>query len=340
MRMRRDWAVPAAVAAVLLCSAVAADELVFSSGAVLTGKVHLGGARVRVVTEHGAFVVSRGSVARVTVGGVTTVLGEVEEREAVAAGWGRAERPQLSALAEAPAPRPVGASRGAVRKGPRALAERPAASPGAVLSRPISVDFDATPVADAIEYLREATGLDFAYRPADLRAGVTVVSLRLKRVRASQVLDLTLEQVALGWTLKGNVVQVRPDDEIGRFELRGYDVRDLLVNGHDADAAAGRTSTLAQAWGGSGGAYGGGFAQSGRGRGGYGGNRGYRCDGGFGGGYQSSQERALGLATLITELIRPDSWDDPAVTVGGAGGRGIGRRDGGDEWRDPEVRRQ
>ena len=66
--MRRDWAVPAAVAAVLLCSAVAADELVFSSGAVLTGKVHLGGARVRVVTEHGAFVVSRGSVARVTVG--------------------------------------------------------------------------------------------------------------------------------------------------------------------------------------------------------------------------------------------------------------------------------
>jgi hypothetical protein len=267
--MRCDRAVLAA--AVLLCGASAADELVFTSGAVLTGKVHLGGAQVRAVTEHGALVVSQGSVASVTVGGVTTVLGAVVERDvAVVAGRGRRpERRQLSALAEA-----------------------------------------------------------------------AVVSLRLKDVRASQVLDLSLEQVALGWKLKGNVVQFLPQEEVGRFELRGYAVRDLLVNTHDADAAASRTPMLAQAGGGYGGAYGGSFSRSGRGRDGYGSNRGYDGFGGLGGGYQSSQDRAFGLATLITEVIRPDSWDDPAVMTAGAGGGGAGRRDDGDEWRGLEARGQ
>ncbi len=218
------------------------------------------------------------------------------------------------------------------------------------LNSTISVDFEEALLADAIDYLREITRANFAYRSSDLKADPTPLTLHLKDVTVRQVLDLLLEGGGLGWTVERDVIRIRPKWQAAGLDSRVYDVRDLIIS--EEDRVGLRTPGLRErAYTQAGGEGLGQFGWEARGRvglrvgsegyggdrgyergysgyrggyGGYGGGRGYGRGGGGGAQWQPARERAYDLAVLVTQTVRPASWARPAVVVGG--GLALGTR--------------
>ena len=95
-------------------------------------------------------------------------------------------------------------------------------------------EFVETPLKDAIEFLAEKSELQIILKAKRLEEmGVNVdqpVSLRLKNVRLSTLLDVMLEDLGLVYTEKDDLVVITtPDDAQATMEVRVYDCRDLLT---------------------------------------------------------------------------------------------------------------
>lgn len=94
----------------------------------------------------------------------------------------------------------------------------------------ISVDFRNIPLSGALDYLREATKINFV-----LRADATSrVDLRLRDVSARSVLNLMLTPLELTFAYRNGAIVIAPPGRIpNRVRLQIYDVKDLAYGIRD-----------------------------------------------------------------------------------------------------------
>jgi hypothetical protein len=99
----------------------------------------------------------------------------------------------------------------------------------------ISVDFRETPLAQAIDYLREATGLNLVFTPrAAEKDPEAKVTLKVRDVGLRAVLRLLLRPRDLGVTWRDGAFQVVTREDLGSaVVLRMYDIRSHLLKVRD-----------------------------------------------------------------------------------------------------------
>ena len=228
-----------------------------------------------------------------------------------------------------------------------------------VLEQKVTVDFEDTPLNDAVSYLRELTEADFWVSSTAKSVDMPAVTLTLRDGTLRDVLEAMTQSRRLDYrvTEKG-LIKIGTPQEVGNFEVRKYDVRDLLYDVSDGGAVRGGRGYGGQNYGrgnrygnrggtnggfvaaqyggssqwGGGSSYGGGYGGGGYGGGGYGGG-GYGGGGyggrgggyGRGGGGMMLMGRAYALGYGITYMVEPDSWRTrPVIVIGGGGGGGYG----------------
>jgi hypothetical protein len=109
----------------------------------------------------------------------------------------------------------------------------------AQLDRPVpEVNFEGAPLSDAVDFLRDVSGMNLIVEWGPLAAAglekSAPVSLRLKNVKFGRVLDLVLSSagggtVPIGYTLDGNIIRISTGEYLDRLtDIRAYDVRDVV----------------------------------------------------------------------------------------------------------------
>ena len=159
------------------------------------------------------------------------------------------------------------------------------------MSRKISLDFDQTPVLDAIDFLRDMSGINIIVSPeATEAAAEAAITLKVADMDIKTALAWVLRLGRLHSSIRAGAIYVtdRPDPTL---ELRTYDVRDLMFSLRDNESQE--------------------FAMSGAGGGGAGGGAGGGLSG-LGGGDDEEEydmpQRAADLIKLIINICEPTSW--------------------------------
>jgi hypothetical protein len=176
-----------------------------------------------------------------------------DEDAAVQARLEAAERAAVRALeGRGPATRPARGDRDGDprRDGPRDQGRREPradASPRARLARTVpEIKFDGVAFVDAIDMLRDLTGLNIYVKWKTLeQAGVdrnAPVTLRLKDVTAERAMQFVLDDAAMNggveMTIDDGTVIVTSGADMGSYtHLRTYDVSDLLARGEGEQRA-------------------------------------------------------------------------------------------------------
>jgi hypothetical protein len=95
----------------------------------------------------------------------------------------------------------------------------------------VSVDFDKQRLQDALDYLRDVSGLNVVVAPsAQAREGDATVSLKARDLSVKSVLKLLLHGRGLSATWRDGVLLVVPTEELGTaVTMRIYDVRSHLL---------------------------------------------------------------------------------------------------------------
>lgn len=95
----------------------------------------------------------------------------------------------------------------------------------------ISVDFQDVKLAEAVDYLRDVTGINLVLLPkAQEAAGEAPVRLKVKDLTVKSVLKLLLGARNLAATWKDNAVVIVPQDELhASVTLQMYDIRAQLL---------------------------------------------------------------------------------------------------------------
>lgn len=189
----------------------------------------------------------------------------------------------------------------------RADAPKPSDGPNmatAVRMKVPAVEFKEVPLADVFEFMRDTAGLNlFINWPALEAAGIdrsVPISIRLRNIPLSRVLDLTLSQISAGrvaitWYVSDNIIYVTTRELADRdLVTRIYPVQDLLVKIPNFTNAP----TFQLGGGGGGGGQGGGGSVF---SGGDGGN----ASGDDG---TTMEERGQKLVDLIMMLVSPEVW--------------------------------
>lgn len=131
----------------------------------------------------------------------------------------------LVALAAAGVDAPLDAARGEQEETPVRKLE----------SMKVSVDFNDVKLEEAVNYLRDFTGLNFVIDPrAAEKNGDARVSLKLRDVSVRSVLKLMLQPRELSATWKDGAIVVIPREEFqAQVSVRMYDVRAQLMKLQD-----------------------------------------------------------------------------------------------------------
>jgi len=217
---------------------------------------------------------------------------------------------------------------------------------------PITVAFDETPLTQVVDFLREVSGVNFTLIQQDVPADGAPITLHIETTLGQALDEICALVSGFGWKVKGPVVKIGNAERLKEYELRVYDIRDLLYNVEDkysgqgyggggrgyegrggvtggfeetagggtypqfrsnADEKGKTEGWVAGQWGGEE-SWGGGSTGYGGGYGGYGGGYGA---GGYGETYEEAlRDRAESLAYLIATTVAPTTW----VAVGGIGG--------------------
>ena len=173
------------------------------------------------------------------------------------------------------------------------------------------VRFDGVPLADAIEFLRDASGANIVvnWRAIEMLAIArdTPVTVRLRQVNFGKVLKTILNEAGTGeltYYVDGNIIYITTRELADQdMVTRVYPILDLILD--VPDFVAPEMNIENSFAGGQGG---------GAGSGGGGGGQGLFNGGGRGGNNDNDEEtltraeRARQLIDLITETIRPDIW--------------------------------
>jgi type II secretory pathway component GspD/PulD (secretin)/tetratricopeptide (TPR) repeat protein len=182
----------------------------------------------------------------------------------------------------------------------------------ASLDRPVDVDFTDTPLPDVLAFFREVNQVNIALDRASLPDDMAPVTLKMSDVPLKTALKEILEPINMSYVVEGNVIRVARKDKLAQYEMRVYDVRDLLLNFEDKQSSGRNLSLASTTRGLSGGTGGGGFTTGGGT--GAGGNNGGED---FGGATESIRDRVQSLALLISQVVRPETWRQVSV-IGGA----------------------
>ena len=102
------------------------------------------------------------------------------------------------------------------------------------LNERTDAEFVETPLKDAMQFLAEKSQLQIIIKQKRLEeAGINVdvpITVQLRNVRLSTLLDVMLEDLGLVYTEKDDLVVITtPDDAQATMEVRVYDCRDLLT---------------------------------------------------------------------------------------------------------------
>lgn len=167
------------------------------------------------------------------------------------------------------------------------------------------VNWDAVPLEDAVEFLRDATTLNISvnWKAIEL-AGIdraTPVTLHLRDVPVRKLIDFMLIEAgpgALDWYLADGIVRITTQAEADKqMVTRVYPVEELLVTVPDFE---GPKLNLERSGGGEGGGSSGGIVQ---------GNSNGQDEA------KTRVERADDLVAMITSTVRPDVWRDNGGTA-------------------------
>jgi hypothetical protein len=167
-----------------------------------------------------------------------------------------------------------------------------------------TVNFDATPLSDAIDFIRDAAHVSIQVDWKTLEAaGIdksTPVSFKLRSISARKALDTVLREVGAGsklaYEIDENVIEVTTQDEADKkLVTEVYDIRDLMFTPLDA----GQPPQIQ-------------FQLTAVQRGGGGGDGGNMFGGGSSGGNQNNdktpEQKGAELVDIIQNLIRPEIW--------------------------------
>jgi uncharacterized membrane protein YgcG len=197
----------------------------------------------------------------------------------------------------------------------------------------VTVQFQETPLRDAMKYLETVLGVNLVVRYNDDRnadgSGLdpeAPITLNVENMPAMTVIEMMISQQGDGdpatWQLRDGYIEVGTKERLGAAnarEIRYYPIRDLLFeppqfgNAPQLDLDAALNQGTQSGGGGTGGGGGGGFGGGGGGSGG----------GGTGGGSGGSifgesgedpdrvteAEKAQQIIDLIVETVEPDAWD-------------------------------
>jgi len=99
----------------------------------------------------------------------------------------------------------------------------------AVLESKMDVDFDGVSVYEVVSFVQINSGVNMAVANV-VREDRRPVTLHLKNVPVATILELALEPLGFGYTVKpGDIIDVR-GSSAGAISLRIYNVRDLLLD--------------------------------------------------------------------------------------------------------------
>lgn len=110
------------------------------------------------------------------------------------------------------------------------------------LNRRIDIDFEETPLNQAMDFLSETYGVQILVSVKKLEeAGIqadTPVTKRLKQIPMKTVLDLMLDELELTYMAKDDLIFITtPEHAESQLEVRVYDCRDLLAMREPGEAA-------------------------------------------------------------------------------------------------------
>jgi hypothetical protein len=99
----------------------------------------------------------------------------------------------------------------------------------------VSLRFDRAPLEEVVDYLRDATGIDFVLdRDLAPRRGAREITIRLTRVRLKSALRLLLGSHDLTAVYRHGALFILPRGKVTKsMTTRVYDVRDLLLKIRD-----------------------------------------------------------------------------------------------------------
>jgi len=171
----------------------------------------------------------------------------------------------------------------------------------ASLDKPVEIDFADTPLPDVVSFIRDVRGINIALDRTALAEDLNPVTLKMKDVPLARALREILDPFEMGYAVEGNVVRIAKKSKLEKYELRVYDVRDLLLNFEDADSGTGDLTL--------------GSTSSNNGSSGNSssGNNGNDDDDDGG---ESISSRVESLALLISQTVRPETWQRVGV-IGG-----------------------
>lgn len=162
------------------------------------------------------------------------------------------------------------------------------------LEQEVEFIWEDTMLEDAIEFLRQTTGVNFVVSPDVYAAGGPPPITLSGRMRLRTVLQWISQITRLEYTLRSQAVFISSDLAESDTVLRLYDVNDLLSPVVDFEGPE-----LAWSAVGGGGGAGGGFDL-------------------FGGGFGAADPAGLEIdqiQALIEESIAPDTWQNPGVAI-------------------------
>jgi hypothetical protein len=94
----------------------------------------------------------------------------------------------------------------------------------------LTVDFDKTSLTEAVDFLRDATGVNLVILPAATLKEERPVRLKAKELPALSVLKLVLNERGLALRWRDGAVVILPREDVDDdMELRVYDVRARLM---------------------------------------------------------------------------------------------------------------
>ena len=101
----------------------------------------------------------------------------------------------------------------------------------------ISVDFQETPVADAVEYIRKATDLNIVVDDRIIWADKNTVTLKVKNLSVKSILKLMVHELGMSAVYKAGVIYIAPKGGVWtKMVTQIYELRDLVLKVEDFEA--------------------------------------------------------------------------------------------------------
>ena len=94
----------------------------------------------------------------------------------------------------------------------------------------VSLDVAATPIVDVIAYLHDASGVNMMLDPDAIRGQQPTITLRLADISLRAALDIVVRRMAkLDYAVRADGIFISNAEGLSKYELRTYDVRDILL---------------------------------------------------------------------------------------------------------------